>query len=153
MAYEITVQEIPAQPVMSIRTTIAPAELAAAFGQLLPAVWQHVQSQGGRPSGPPFGRYHAFTADHIDLEAGIPVEQPVAGDDRILASELPGGRVALTWHVGHYERLQEAYRALESWMQAEGVRASGGPWETYWTDPGQSPDPATWRTEIRQPIQ
>jgi AraC family transcriptional regulator len=37
-------------------------------------------------------------------------------------------------------------------MRDQGLSAAGAPWETYLTDPGERPDPATWETEIVQPV-
>ena len=33
----------------------------------------------------------------------------------------------------------------------QGLEPSGGPWESYLTDPGSTPDPADWRTEVCLP--
>jgi effector-binding domain-containing protein len=42
---------------------------------------------------------------------------------------------------------------FERWMEAQGFRAAGAPWEAYLTDPAEHPDPADWRTEICWPIE
>jgi len=51
------------------------------------------------------------------------------------------------------DKLQDTYAALERWMQEQGVRAAGAPWESYITDPAEHPDPASWRTEIYWPLE
>jgi AraC family transcriptional regulator len=55
-------------------------------------------------------------------------------------------------HAGPYDTLQEAYAALETWMESEGLPPAGPPWESYITDPGEHPDPKDWKTEVSWPV-
>jgi hypothetical protein len=50
---QITVQQRDPQPVLSARTTVPIARLAAAQGEALRALWNHLRQQGARPIGPP----------------------------------------------------------------------------------------------------
>jgi effector-binding domain-containing protein len=56
-------------------------------------------------------------------------------------------------HGGPYDQLSETYAALERWIEANGYRVSGAPWESYITDPADHPDPADWRTEVFWPLE
>lgn len=76
----------------------------------------------------------------------------MAGEDRGSAGTLPGGEVAATWHAGPYDTLAAAYGALEAWMEEQDRKPAGAPWEVYRTDPGETPDPAAWKTEVLWPI-
>jgi effector-binding domain-containing protein len=148
----IETKVIQPQAAMSIRVITTPAEIGQTLGQILGEVWTHLQGQGVQPAGPPFARYYAYRAGHVDMDAGLPVSSPVAGAGRISASELPGGKVAVAWHIGPYETLRETYAALESWVQEQKQEAAGAPWEVYWTDPGEEPDSSKWRTEVICPL-
>lgn len=152
MTYAMELRTIQSRPIVGIRVTTVPAELGATMDQLLPEVWGYLEGRGVQPAGPPFARYHDYGAERVDLEAGLPVSEPVAGEGRIAAGELPAGRAAVTWHVGPYDTLREAYDALASWIAAQGHRSAGAPWEVYWTDPGEVPDPAEWKTEVFWPL-
>lgn len=152
MAYEIEVKDLDAQPVVTVRTTTRPEQVAATLGELLPEVWTYVFSQDARPAGPPFTRYHRYEADAVELEAGVPVSAPVASAGRIAAGTLPAGPAAITWHAGPYDTLSNAYEAVEAWLAAGGRRPGGAPWEIYWSDPGAEPDPAKWHTELVWPL-
>ena len=145
--------ERTAQPTASIRVKVAPAELSKQLGVLLPEVHAHLVAAGGRPAGPPFSRYHAFSETEIDLEAGFPVQAPVEAKGRVASGELPGGRAVVGWHVGPYDQLTRAHTALQAFLTAQKLTARGGPWEVYWTDPGMVPDQAKWRTQIFQAIE
>jgi len=71
----------------------------------------------------------------------------------VIAATLPGGAAACTVHTGHYDGLQAACRALESWIDSNGFVQRGAPWESYLTDPAEYPDRKDWRTEVIWPIE
>lgn len=152
MPYQFEVKEVDVQHTMTIRVTVKRSELGDTFGIILPEVWAHLQKLGTTPVGPPFALYHSFSADSVDVEGGMPVATATEGAGRVKSSQLPAGHVAATWHVGPYDSLAEAYTALDAWVEEQGREAAGAPWEIYWTDPKEVPDPARWRTEVFQPI-
>jgi len=142
-----------AQPFMSIRARVKASEISKELAVMLPEVMAAVLASGGKLAGPPSSRYHAFEGEFIDLEAGMAVEQAVAGKGRVLARELPAGEVAVGWHIGAYHELSKSHKLLEQWIAAQGLVSRGGMWEVYWTDPGLEPDMAKWRTELVWPVQ
>ncbi|MBD3334216.1 MAG: AraC family transcriptional regulator [Candidatus Eisenbacteria bacterium] len=152
MAYKIEIKTIETQAMVSIRATTRPEDIGATLETILPEVWRHLQDLGMDPAGPPFTRYCEFEQDRVGLEAGFPVTTPLGSEGRIADGHLPGGKVAVTWHVGPFHRLREAYTALEAWLREERIDPTGPPWEVYWTDPGTEPDPDKLRTEIFLPI-
>lgn len=152
MEYEIELQEIEPQPVVSIRTTCKPAEIGPILGEILPEVFVYLDRNGIRPVGPPFTRYHGYTEENVDLEGGFPVAKPQPGAGRIESGELPGGTVARTIHLGAYEKLPEAHDALHRWIKEAGKEPVGPQWECYVTDPGKEPDPAKRKTELLWPV-
>lgn len=148
----IGIETTKAQPVASIRVKTTPDKISTTLAELLPEVMRHLDRSGVQPAGPPFSRYHTRGAGEIDLEAGIPVAKPIAGEARVQAGELPAGKAAMTWHVGDYRLLHQTYAFLERWMKANQHAPSGAPWEFYVQDPAKNPDPAKWQTQIFWPI-
>ena len=148
---EFQIKTLPEKHVASIRMKTTPDKLSQTFEEIFPEVLSYLQSLNMKPSGPPFGRYHAY-GEEIDLEAGVPVHKPIEPKERIQASTLPETQVATAWHIGDFDKLEQSYRILEKWMKSEGYTPSKGPWEVYWTDPRQEPDKSKWRTEIIWPI-
>ena len=152
MAHEVETRDIEPQATAGIRATTTPEELGRVLGEILPEVWGYLRDQGTQPAGPPFARYHEYRQDRVELEAGLPVAEPVTGEGRISAGTLPGGKVAATWHVGPYDTLSTAYEALEAWIGDQDRKPVGAPWEVYWTDPGETSDSSEWKTEVLWPI-
>jgi effector-binding domain-containing protein len=147
------VKERQSQPVASVRVKCKPADLSATMATIYPEICAHLNAIGSRMTGLPFSRYHAFTADEVDLEAGFPVQKPITEKGRIKNGELPAGKVVQAWHIGPYEKLSDAHQALQAHLAKKGLKARGGLWEVYWTDPGVVPDPAKWRTQLFAPIE
>jgi len=152
LAYDIHVREVSSVPVLLVRTRATRDQIRDALADALTAAWVHAETNGVTPSGPPFTRYSSLEDGTIALEAGVQLPYAVAGRDDIVASELPGGEVVTTIHVGPYSRLWAAYEALTYWMENSGRKPDGEPWEFYVTDPRDHPDSSRWRTEIVWPL-
>ena len=60
--------------------------------------------------------------------------------------------MAVTWHIGPYETLPEAYEAIETWTADHGLASAGPMWEIYWSDPQVEPDPEHWCTQMMWPV-
>ena len=83
----------------------------------------------------------------------MPVATAASGEGDVVAGSLSGGPVAVAMHGGPYDQLTETYAALERWIESNGFRIGGAPWESYLTDPADLPDPAEWRTEVYWPLE
>jgi effector-binding domain-containing protein len=156
---DVELQQRAPQPVMSIRAIVGIDQLGEAMDDRLRALSAYLRQHGVEPAGAPFVRYHTFGETDTDLETGIPVAEPVAGEGRITRGELPGGPAISTWHLGPHDTLGDAYARISAWPTAHGHEPDGPSWEVYyWIDPSQYggtdtwPDPANWRTELVQPV-
>jgi len=151
-SYACRLKTLAAQPTATIRVRTTQAQFGPVLQGLLEEVWRYLSAQEDVRVGPGIARFHEFGEDAIDVEAGFPLEQPAPATARILSSSLPGGRAATTLHYGAYDRLPEAYAALQAWIDEHGHVIAGPPWEIYWVDPTQTRDPDEVRTEIVWPI-
>ena len=151
---QISVRDVPAFHALVIRRRITRDEIAAALAECLPTVFGYAQQHGLAITGPPFARYPKVGMGSLVIEGGITVAEPpsTALTDGIEALTIPAGRAVVTIHRGPYDSLSESYQEIEKWMRDQHMSAAGAPWETYLTDPGERPDPATWETEIIQPV-
>jgi effector-binding domain-containing protein len=152
MTYDVEIRQLDCQPVATIRVTTTPKQIAATLTEVFGEVRQYVDSTGVAVSGPPFARYHVYERDRVDMEAGMPVAQPVAGEGRVQSSELPGGPAATVSHVGPYDKLFHAWSAIQAWVKENGREEASPGWEAYVTDPGEEPDSSQWRTQVVQPV-
>ena len=158
---EAEIRELTPQPTAAVRVQqpVASMDLAALFDEHLPNIAHRLADLGVEPAGPPFGRYHEFGPERVDVEIGIPVATPVpnlstfeeAEPGELFASELPGGPAAITVHRGAYDGLSKTYDALHDWIHEQGRDEGPGPWESYVDDPGEVPMDEV-KTEVIWPL-
>ena len=153
---EITVERrtLTETPTLHQVRRVDATAIAAALTEMLPAVYQHIMASGAGLAGPPYARYLAASPAFLTIEAGMPLTspQPAAPEAGVEAGVLPGGKAAVVVHTGPYDDLPATHAALDRWLAANGEEAAGPAWESYVTDPGETPDPADWRTEVIWPL-
>jgi effector-binding domain-containing protein len=157
---DVELGQLVSQTIVSIRQTVPVAALGEAQGAMLSELSRYLRQRDAHPAGPPFVRYHSFGATETDLELGIPVADPMAGEGRVVSGVLPGGPAITLWHLGpHDDRLRDAYTRMQAWPNEHGRSPDGAPWEIYfWIDPRDDrgpdswPAPSDWRTQLIQPV-
>jgi effector-binding domain-containing protein len=140
--YQVHVERAEAQPTAVVRCRARPDELAVVVPRGCGEVWAFIRS-AGRPRP---GRHLALYLDgEINLEVGVEVDQPFAGDGRVVCSNTPAGMVATAVHMGPYDRLGGAHAAIVRWCSENGHVPAGPNWEVYghWED-----DPSKLRTDV-----
>ena len=141
------------QPTMVGKGILFLAEIGPWLTEVYDRVAAHVAHADGALVGPPFARFTPLGGTgSVEIEAGFPLAEPIAGADGLLASHLPAGPAVATWHQGAYESLEPAYRRLASWIDQHGAQPHGAPWEVYHPVDAAAADPSLARTEIIQPF-
>ena len=151
MSYDITIEEVATQPMVSIRRVTPLEQIGPSIGQIYGELGAFLGAQGIAPCGAPFTRYHGCTDAGMDIEPGMPIAAPTDGAGAILAGTLPGGKAAVYTHTGPYHLLGPAHEAVQAWITEQGLTAAGPPWESYLNDPGQVPE-SELQTRIFSPL-
>lgn len=108
------------------------------------------------PAGPSFVRFHVIDmAGEMDIAVGIPVPEPLAGDERVRADVLPAGRYASLVFIGHgltgnkalLRFGQENGLVWDKWDDPRGD-AFRARCETLLTDPRTEPRKKQWEVEV-----
>jgi AraC-like DNA-binding protein/effector-binding domain-containing protein len=146
-------REIAAQNILFVRLRAGRHEIANAIGEGLGKAFPYSQRLGLAIAGRPFTRYLSTGPGLFSIEVGMPVATAPQGEGVVETGTLPAGPVAVATHAGPYDQLSETYAALERWIESNGYRIGGAPWESYITDPADHPDPADWRTEVYWPLE
>jgi effector-binding domain-containing protein len=125
--YTIQIQDVPAQPIVSIRDTVPNPQLETFFDEACREIRAYLSQIGVAAIAEPMSLWHSSPGeipDGFDIETCIPVERPVPAQGRIRAGELPAGTLASTIHEGPYDTMSAAFDAVWVWTQAQG----------YWSD-------------------
>lgn len=142
MDYQVQVATVPARLTAIVRRRAKQSELPKVVPAACGDAWALARALNlSRP-----GRHVALYLDcEMNLEIGMEVEQPFTGNDQLICSSLPSGRVASTVHQGPYQLLANAHRAVQEWCAQHGLPLAGPSWEIYghWTD-----DPSQLYTEV-----
>jgi effector-binding domain-containing protein len=85
------------------------------------------------------------TADHVAVEVGVEVSEPLAVTGAVMMSALPAGLAAGTTHRGPYEEIYAAHQAVLRWCATQRRETTGERWEVYgdWHE-----DPAQLQTMV-----
>lgn len=153
------IRELTPHPTAAVRLKARTDALSEVFDEHLPAIAKRLADMGIEPAGPPYGRYHEYGPEQVDVEVGIPVSAPPpnlqslaeAAEGEMAFSELPAGPTAITVHRGSYDGLAQTYDALHDWIHAQGKDEGLAPWESYVDDPGEV-DEADLKTEVCWPL-
>jgi len=152
MEYKIVSERLGRQPYVAIRTTVRIDRISQVMGPVYGDLFGWLGQKGLAATGAPWARYLAVGPEECELELAAPVDVETAGDARVIGGVIPGCDVVKTLHMGPYDELVAAYRAMADWMTAKGAQAAGAMWEVYLTDPTQEPDPASWQTLVYAPV-
>ena len=136
---------------LTVRVSTPVGELPTLMGRVFGEVAAFMQRKGIPFAGMPFALYHNMDMNALDVEIGFPVAGVVAGEGRIGASTIPGGRVAWAVHVGPYETIEQTYNALLAFAQERNLKVAEWMYESYLNGPDTTP-PEELRTEICMPI-
>jgi effector-binding domain-containing protein len=147
MNYEIRLETLATpRPLAIVRRRARPHELPKVVPDACGVVWAAIRAQGISGAG----RHVALYLDEqINVEVGVEVDHPIKDRGELIASVLPAGTVATTTHLGPYNQLLAAHRAIRDWCARHNYSRAGPNWELYghWQEAWNS-DPAQIRTDV-----
>jgi effector-binding domain-containing protein len=150
MEYIVEPTQLPAQPTVARRALLPIDRVGPWLAESYALIVEFLGRYGQPIVGPPYAWY-TFVGTKADVEAGFPVGTSVRPEGDIVASVLPAVTAAVTTHVGSYELLRDAYKAVHAWITEQDGEPSDGHWEIYHDDPARQPDSSRWRTDVVVP--
>jgi DNA-binding transcriptional MerR regulator len=115
---DVVLRPVPAESVALLRLDAAvDQDVGAAFYELETLV----RDQGQRAHRPPGALVHPGG----DTEIFVPIQRAIRPSERIASGRLPACRAATVIERGPYERIAAAREALETWIAAAGLVATG----------------------------
>ena len=148
MVVSVNVQTVHPRKVAAVRREVAPGAVGSAWGPALGQVWDFIRSQPGLwTDGHNIFLYHHSSQPGAPIlcDFGVEVTRTFETVGEVFATETPGGEAAVAVHRGPYERMNEAYNAIDKWIAANRRESAGHSWEIY-GDP--RPDPLDTETTV-----
>ena len=128
MSHEVTIAVVEARPTAVVPAATTWSAFPSLWKVLLDEVWACLRADGIDRGCP---NVMLYLDDVPHVEVGVVLTRPCRLTGRVVASALPGGRVATTVHHGSYARLGSAHRDVVDWCAANGLALAGPRWERY----------------------
>jgi DNA-binding transcriptional MerR regulator len=143
----------PAMSVASITGEVGRADLSAWFWGALGELRASLAAQRLTPSGPSGAVVSEafFAEERGELTVFVPVEGARAVG-RVTARVLPAVELAVIVHPGSHADVDRSYGALAKYVAENAIPVEGPIRERYPVSRLDTPDEASWRTEIGWPI-
>ena len=140
MQVVVDLAELPPRTIAAVDSPRGSGPLAVAIRAAFDRLYKNIQPQQGQR----FGNNLLFYENSDSFVAGVTDATIKTPDAGISVRTLAGGRAAHAVHVGDYVRMDEAYRAIETWMAEQGRQGSGRSLEVYdHMDPSGATPPRT----------
>jgi effector-binding domain-containing protein len=143
--YRVRLAHADSVPVAVVRRVVPASELAKVVPAGCGTVWTFLRAHGLRG-----GRNIAvYWNGDIRLEVGVEFNGVLPEDGDVVRSATPAGPAVSVTHVGPYQQLGAAHKAIREWCATNGQRPVGPNWEVYghWQDAWNS-DPSQIRTDV-----
>jgi effector-binding domain-containing protein len=144
----VTFLTVDARPTAVVARTTTWKEFPNVWGPLLDDVYRFVRRRTDLATGDGAELWQnvmLYKDDRPDIEVGVLVSESFQPEERVIASELPGGEVATATHRGDYAQLGVTHDAVRDHVAAHKRELAGPRWEIYghWR-----PDPTELETEV-----
>lgn len=152
--YNVQLKEVPAHSFLSIRRRAPVAALLETMAAASTSLLGHLEELDVASSGPCFTLYHNADYDdvEVDIEVCVPTPRPLSSAGEFRQGSFPAQTQAWTIHEGPHERIGQAYRALQGWLDEHGYKPGGPIRDLCLIGPADVGDPGRYRTEVAWPI-
>ena len=122
---DVVVREVEPSPTAVVRAPFDVRRIAALWGPVYGFL------RGGKTDVRQTGQNVALYRRDGLMEIGVEVDRVFEPAGEVVASALPGGRVASAVHTTGYGDLHVTYDAIRDWCAANGRATTGDTWEIY----------------------
>lgn len=151
LQYQVAVDRATPHTVLELRRTVRADRAGDDIGDGMRALYEFAAAIGRTPAGPPSTTYLGTFGAGVSSEVyfTLPVTADAASDfERISVHRTEDGLFAHTTHRGDYQRIGDAYRALDEWIRGSEYRRTGPPTEVYLLAPDETVAARDLLTEI-----
>lgn len=144
--FEAELSQGEAFNVIGIRKVLTMAELqdSSTFAENYGKMGAYCGANKITPVGPPAAIYYEYNEkdDKVDVMFAFPVAADVSKpekDAEVQLTEVPAGQLLTVTYVGPYDQSKATWDAIDVWLQDMGMDYANAPWESYVSDPSNTP--------------
>ncbi len=148
--YTVKQFDFSATTYATIRQEIKMADITSFFSKHLSFLFTEAGNTQANP-GIPCGLYYKWDDKKqlTDMAAAIPVDAGSRFDNAMIKVEtIPASKAVYADYYGPYEKLREAYTALQDYARVNNLKQKPPFIEQYITDPGVEKDSTKWLTKV-----
>jgi effector-binding domain-containing protein len=132
-----------------------PSAISDAMGKAYFEILTFIDKHDLQDAGAPLSITRTFSGSELVFDSAIPVRgvsdaTPHDGAT-VKLGKTYGGPVIRVRHVGSYRDLSTTHRKITAYLAALGIERNGAAWESYVSDPGNTPE-AVLLTYVYYPI-
>jgi effector-binding domain-containing protein len=132
-----------------------PSAISEAMGKAYFEILTFIDEHELQDAGAPMSITRTFSGSEIVFDSAIPVRGVTETAPRdgvtVKLGKTYGGPVIRVRHVGSYRDLNVTHRKITAYLAALGIERNGAAWESYVSDPGNTPE-AELLTYVYYPI-
>lgn len=143
--YQVALKEGEEQVLLTTRAKMSVEEFGTYYGK----IYERIAKEHLTVNGVTMAIYHdqEFDPAYSDIELAVGITEREKAD-----FVMQGRLCATTIHKGPYSGLPDAYGAVVAWINAEGYKMDGMPYEIYVKTQFDKLPPEEWVTEIYFPV-
>jgi len=152
--YDAVIKTVESQQIASIREIIPTQDkVGPILDRNFDGVANYIAEHGAKIAGPGIAVWHddGPKDTNMDVEAALPIDRPLMGNNSVKIYELPVEQMACVIHRGNFSGFPQAYEAIVTWIKSNGYRIAGSNREVYLQHDRSAPDDSV--TEIQFPIE
>ena len=133
MNYKVTTETVGPIQIAAVRSRALIPDIPKVWKPALDQVWAYLRAHPDIKPGHNVFLYHhpGNRSDSMDIDFGVGVDKAFTDGGAVRITETPAGEVATTLHVGPYNKMSEAHRAIHEWAAQNGRRIGRASWEIY----------------------
>ena len=147
---DVELRAEPARTVAAVDAVVRAGDVGSWFAGAMAELQAAV---GDDVTGPAGGTYDnaLFEQERGHALLYLPTTAPPR-TGRVHPVTLPAAELAVTTHAGEHDSVEVTYGQLGTWVVENAMAVAGPVREVYLVGPGDTRDPAAWRTQIGWPV-
>jgi len=126
-----TIVFVEPQHTATVKFAVAFADMPNAERSARTKIAEALPKIGAEPVGRSFTLCRRLPDGKMHYEPGVIVSRTFTSSGDVVSSELPGGRAVKYVLIGPFDQLPQAWPALFTWCDSQGLQLEGAFWQIY----------------------